>query len=281
MKRDILNSPRLQELKRHRRKVFFRKILIYTFILVVVFIGVSYLFRISKLNISSVEITGNKVVEAASLQAAVEDEIGGRYLWIFPKTNIFFYPKNKIKKDLKNKFLRLKDVTVSVDGNQALQVSVSEREAKYTWCGESMPEVSTTDQKCYFLDQDGYIFDQAPYFSGDVYFKFYGAGELGSSFAQNNFSKLVAFKNSLEGMGLKPVAMQAETEDTTVFLTTNKTVLVAPKIIFKSDADYQTVAENLQAALLVDPLKSNLKNKYSALEYVDLRYGNKVYFKFH
>jgi nucleoside-diphosphate-sugar epimerase len=38
--------------------------------------------------------------------------------------------------------------------------------------------------------------------------------------------------------------------------------------------------ENLDAAIDTEPLKSKLKNKFSSLEYIDLRYGNKVYDKF-
>ena len=48
----------------------------------------------------------------------------------------------------------------------------------------------------------------------------------------------------------------------------------------KMTSDFQKIAENLQAALATEPLRSDFKNKYSSLLYLDLRYGNKVYFKF-
>ena len=67
-----------------------------------------------------------------------------------------------------------------------------------------------------------------------------------------------------------------------IFLSkgTSSTSAIGPKIIFKKDADLQNIAENLQAALNIEPLKSKFKNKYSLLLYIDLRFGNKVYDKF-
>jgi hypothetical protein len=55
---------------------------------------------------------------------------------------------------------------------------------------------------------------------------------------------------------------------------------MGPEIIFKIDSDFQKIAENLQAAITTEPLQTDFKNKYSSLLYIDLRFGNKVYYKF-
>ena len=82
-------------------------------------------------------------------------------------------------------------------------------------------------------------------------------------------------------MGLKPIALYATSDgDIQIFLSSINSLPMEPKIILKADADFQNVAENLQAALDTEPLKSKFKNKYSKLEYIDLRFGNKVYDKF-
>src|SRR3989344_3974534 len=87
-----------------------------------------------------------------------------------------FYPKSAIRRSLASTYPRLKDIELRVKSGGALLISVTEREPLYTWCGENIPETDTAEnQICYFLDKEGYVFDEAPYFSGDVYFKFYGA----------------------------------------------------------------------------------------------------------
>ena len=145
---------------------------------------------------------------------------------------------------------------------------------------------SINDNKCYFLDSDGYIFDKAPYFSGDVYFKFYGDSLLsnenpsGSYLMKDKFSKIIEFKNSIEKMNLKPTSFYLNENGEEGNFSLFGEPGISPKIIFKVDGDYEKLAENLQAAISVDPLKTNLKTKSSSLLYLDLRFGNKVYYKF-
>ena len=285
MKRNILNSPRLLELKRHRRKVFLGKVLFFVFTLSVIFAGLAYVSRISNLNISAIEILGNKTLDATVVKSIVQNEIIGNYLWFFPKTNIFFYPKDNIKKDLFNQFSRLESISLSVK-NKVLEVSLTERTALYTWCGDTINLVaelpsdnSTAKEKCYFMDEAGYIFDEAPYFSGDVYFKFYGK-TADSYFLKQKFLELIQFKKTLEGMGLRPVAIYVLDDGNARVYLSSGAQGEKPEIRFKADADFQKVAENLQTALTTEPLQSDLKNKYSSLLYIDLRFGNKVVYKF-
>ena len=270
-KRNVLNSPRLSELKSRRRKVFIIKIALAALLALIVFGGLAYVAGARRLNITSVEVAGNKVVDRDVVKKAVEAKIAGKYLWLFPKTNIFLYPKNKIKRELGNDFKRLKDIEISVRDNTVLQLTVQERAAAYLWC--------ETEEKCYFMDTDGFIFDEAPYFSGEVYFKFYGPVSYGSYFLKETFEKFIPFKKTLEDMGLKPVGLSVLGDgELKIFLSSSSSA--RPEILLKTDADREVIAENLQAALTTEPLQSDFKNKYSSLLYIDLRFGNKVYYKF-
>jgi len=287
-KRNVLNSPRLSELKRKKRKIFIRKILIFVFGFLIIIVALSYVSRIKRLNISEVDITGNNIIDTHLLKTTVEKEIFGDYLWIFPKTNILFYPKNRIKNELSNQFKRLKDITLNIKDRQILEISVTERSGKYIWCGETVNlESKPQIEKCYFLDDEGYIFDEAPYFSGEVYFKFYGYVDLtdglptGSYFFKENFKNVILFKQMLEGTDVKPVAFYMQKNGDIKMLLSKENKLPAnPEIRFKTNADLEKVVENLKVALDTEPLKSEFKTKYSSLLYIDLRFGNKVYYKF-
>ncbi|MCF7843379.1 hypothetical protein K9M47_00595 [Candidatus Gracilibacteria bacterium] len=52
------------------------------------------------------------------------------------------------------------------------------------------------------------------------------------------------------------------------------------KIIFSGKANTEKVWSNLVSAIDTDPLKSKLMNEKDSLEYLDARFGNKVFFKF-
>ena len=238
-----------------------------------------YVSRISGLNIVSIEIADNNITDADAIKAEVQQEISGDYLWFIPKANILLYPENKIKELLSNDFKRLKDINLSIKDNQTLLLNLTERMPLYTWCGNNIDTTASAEQKCYFLDKDGYIYDEAPYFSGDVYFKFYGKADIGTYFYKDVFTQLAYLKDTMTTMGLKPVSMFVDDlGDAKVFLASSATV--EPYIAFKIDSDFQNVAENLETALSTEPLLSNFKNKYASLEYIDLRFGNKVYYKF-
>ena len=79
MKRNVLNSPHLFELKKGRRRIFLNKLLLFLFALLVILAGLAYFSRVSGLNIKAVEITGNKVTDAETIKIAVEKEIMGNY----------------------------------------------------------------------------------------------------------------------------------------------------------------------------------------------------------
>jgi cell division septal protein FtsQ len=286
MKRNVLNSPHLSKLKKHRRRVVLEKILISLLGLLAVFFSAVYLSRLNSLNINDIEISGNKVVSTEMIKTIIEQQLAGKYLGLFPKTNLLFYPKNKIENALQNQLQRLKNIDLKIQNNKILQVSVTERIPTYLWCGADLP-TNAAAENCYFMDTDGYIFDTAPYFSGEVYFKFYGGANinavspLGSYFSEQNFQQLISFKNILLSLNLTPVALD-DTNDgnMTMLLSRGISLAADPKILFKADADFENVAENLQTALTTEPLQSEFKNKYASLEYIDLRFGNKVYYKF-
>ena len=298
MKRDILNSPRLLEIKKRRQKIFLRKSLIVGFLLVIVFFVFTYVAGVDKLNISQIEIVGNKITDTEMIKGAAQEELSGKYFWLFPKTNLFLYPKKAVKNKLSENFKRLENIDISIKENNVLEVSVTERKAVYVWCGE-VPQTGTeeiqTEENCYFMDDSGFIFDQAPYFSGNVYFKFYGLAHrstaegqvsenenpIGSYFGDLGFAKLVTLKEILENIAVDPVALyKLENGDLKIYLSSKSSKPLGPEIILKMDSDFEKMVENLQSALSTEPLLTDFKKKYSSLLYLDLRFGNKVYFKF-
>src|SRR3989344_592375 len=282
MRSNVLNSPRLHELRKQRRRVFLNKFILILIACLVIFVGLGFISRLGRLNIASTAVSGNKVVDAEIIKEKVNKDLAGYYFWLFPKTNIFFYPKNKIKENLALDLKRLENISLEVGDDRVLQISVSEREALYMWCGEIIltETVPNEKEKCYFLDKNGFIFDEAPYFSGEVYFKFYGETR-DSYFAKENFPQLVLFKETLGQMKLKPTVLyKMQNGDIKILLSSTNSSLANPEIILKSDSDLGIVAENLSAALDTEPLKTDFKKKYSSLIYIDLRFGNKVYYKF-
>ncbi len=284
----VSTSPRFQKFKKQKHKTLRRKIFLWFFAVSLFFLGLTFLSRIEKINIGTVEITGNKVLESGAIEEVVRDKIAGYYLWFFPKANFLLYPDEKIAAELAERFKRLESISLNLKDFKTLEVYVTERIPVYMWCGESL---ASAKEKCYFMDEIGYIFDEAPYFSGEVYFKFYGKlsaeseSPLGLYFAPENFARLASFKKLVEKMGLKPAVFYLDEKgDARMYLPSFAGPVLerktGPEIIFNIEDDLSKVAENLQSILSTEPLQTDFKKKYSSLLYIDLRFGNKVYYKF-
>ena len=211
-RRNVLESPRLLELKKKKRQVLMRKIFVFGFLFVLIIVGLTLLSRIQRLNINDIQVEGNKVIDSETVRELIQKEISGKYMWLFSKTNLFLYPKSKLKNALSNEFKRFDNIDLALKNKQTLMVSVTERTPLYMWCGNT-PTLVTEQETCYFLDGKGYVFDEAPYFSGEVYFKFYGILDgksetpPGSYVAQGYFANLIAFKETLIEMKLEPAIL--------------------------------------------------------------------------
>ena len=284
-KRSILYSPRVEELKRKKRKVLKNRLIFLSFCFLILLTGLVFLSHWKTINIENIRISGNKIIETEAIENIIKEDIKGYYLWVFPKTNFILYPKNHIKNDLANKFKRFSKILINLDDTKTLNISVSEREGRYLWCGANIPALINDTAKCYFIDQMGYIFDEAPYFSGNVYFKFYGKDTLnienpsGNYFLKDKFTQISFFIDGLQKLNLKPGAFYIDEKgDGNIALSFD--LITGPKIIFKIDSDYEKIIENLEAAIKTEPLQTKIKNNLNSLLYIDLRFANNVYYKF-
>lgn len=287
------------EIKKKKRKIFKNKMLLVSGLFVILFVGLCFISRIERISINTVTVSGNKIIDTELIKNIAEEKLEGNYLWVIPKRNLLLYPKHAILKELSDQYKRLTDIEIKVDGTQTLEINVKERVGLYTWCGENLPEegVPLEDVKCYFMDRAGYIFDQAPFFSGDVYLKFFGPiGDIqeidfesnsilenpaGHYFIPSLFARIVLFEDSLSDMGLRPMALfVSNSNEMEFYLESTGSIHSMPKIIFNQNADFIKLAENLDAALTTPPLQTDFKTKYKSLQYIDLRFGNKVYYKF-
>ena len=137
-------------LVKRKRRIFYIKILIIIVLVGLALWGITALSRANFMVISAIEVEGNVALDSAEVITEVQKHISGNYLYLFPRTNKFFYPKNKINDSLKESFIRLDALEMSVSGNK-LKITISERVPAFTWCVGAPQE--TRDQECYFLDE--------------------------------------------------------------------------------------------------------------------------------
>ena len=285
-KRDIITTPRTIELLRKKRKHQHAIAVVFFFLFVGLVIGLSYFSKYPKFVVTDIKVEGTHIIDAQAVGDLVMEDISGNYIYLFKKANTFILPEAKIREDILEKFQRTEKLEIKRVGFRTLLITISERSGSYLWCGSSIP----TDSKklgddCYFLNTDGYIFDTAPYFSGNVYFKFYvplgdkvepmGAYVLTSE----TFKSIISFIDGVTALGLHPISVVMNDEKQ-YELYLSSTITSNPKILFNKESDLTTILSNLTAAINKPEFKNDVLSKYSTLNYIDLRFKNKVLYKF-
>ncbi len=286
LKKHIEESPKIRALKERRKKARKRLGILLVILFFALVGGFVYAARYPKLQLEQISVTGNQVIDTDDITAVVDTYLTGHYAYVIPHRNAFMYPKQKIITALLAKFPRLETVSVYRANLTTLLVTVTEIRGSALWCGEDTTAIAQ-DVPCYFTDGQGKIVSAAPDYSGDVYPRFYGGSidpantnPLGETFIDGaSFQKLLDFQSQIVALGFhaRGITIGADDEDDIVLdLGAGK---MAP-VRFLKDADYDTLAANLAAALKDSELAASLKTDRGNLQYFDLRFGNKVYYKF-
>lgn len=243
--------------------------------------GIHWLSYLPQFNVSRVVVIGAERVPPELVRAYVDSRLhDGSYRYV-SSANIALYPRESIENGIVAFFPRVRLALVSRDSlaTQAITVTLSERQPFAQWC---RPEIAPTEsgsveRDCYEMDDGGFIFAEAasttvgrfetPYvFSGDV-----SLDPIGKTFVPGHLPGILALLRIIgQRADFTPVAVSIDGEQDFSVHFSEGFIL---KASFGQDAD--TLARNLTLILASEALAG----KESQLEYVDLRFGNRVYYK--
>ncbi len=252
-----------------------------------------FMMRMDFLKIQSIAIKGNVSIKTEDIRDAAQQMISGDYLYTLPKDNVLVFPKEKILNELSKKFPRIDTLKVSLEKN-ILELSMTERKPHALWCGSSF--IQNVDP-CFFVDSQGFVFAQAPQFDGSSYLKLYGSTPTVADDAtttedvlpdgnqpipawqfisEKEYTNVQNFIDNTKVLGLELSALELSDTNTYKFQIKNNGLLMANRSV-----DLSETLENLKAGLSNDIFWTNKKNqkKLNQLEYIDMRYGNKIFYK--
>lgn len=286
LKKAIQESPKLQELRAKRISTRRRLSILFGVFFLTLLGAFIFFVHLPKYHLSNIVVIGNQIIGTDEIVDEVNSIISGNKLYVIPYKNAFFYPKARIIESLTQKYPKLNTIDVYRIGYKKIVVSVTERRGYALWCGQNAL-VNEEGEVCYFTDNTGKIISLAPYFSGNVYPRFFGTAlsisesePLGKHFIdESQFQNLLAFQKRFNDFGfqVKSINLVSETEYQLVLdLGNQKTANVR----FLNNADYKLLANNLAVAMSKKEFADKLSKNRANLEYFDLRFTNKVYYKF-
>lgn len=233
---------------------------------VVVFLGVSVgAFYIPALRIRKISLAGFESINSETIRGKVSDILSGKYFYLIPKNNILFLPSQELN-SLFNGNLRIEKFLIEKSVFSGLSIHVSERKTWAIWCAPN--------ESCYLADQSGFVFANAPGLAGSAILKIQDEREgdkLGQKFLPDaELDKLKYFIVSLPGKFGEEVS-SLDVKPGGIYHLILKSGWY---IIIDSELKNREKAfDNLVLTL------GSLKDKKSELEYVDLRFEDKVFYR--
>jgi cell division septal protein FtsQ len=233
--------------------------------------GFVYLIKAPWLQVRDVAVTGTNVADPDEISRSVQAMLEGRNLYIFPKTSMLVLSVPRIEARLKEQFSRLSSVSINRTSAHSLLVEVQEYDGKYLWCQEG--------DDCSFMDENGIVFAPAPVFSGSAYIRFYGGMQEELPFTAISKEQLAYVEtiiNRLEAISLHPTIFTFITDHNLAVSFIHRDT--EAKIYFEPTKDLDAALQTLYTGMRSPAFISQYTSK--PLEYIDLRFSNKMVYKF-
>lgn len=285
-------DPRNLSKKNSRRGNTWRLAILLFVLVFIAAIGALIFLNGDKFVLQTIEISGNKQLSSVALAAAAREAMAGRRAWFFNRDHYWFYSPEQLAAVLAARFGRLASIDVQTPDWRTLQIKVTERQTVALWC----PDPSIENEDCFYLDETGLAFARAPHFSTPPLVVIIGAIPSATStlptlksqpLPRSVFSDLLAFKSSLEKFfpqtpfgHIAVRQIEATNDGDYKFHLANWRV---PESDFDlSITRTQTTAEilNLLKSVLTVPVFTTELTLGTKLEYLDLRFGRKIFYRF-
>lgn len=263
-KKSPLVSPRLYSKKRRRRIVL---TIISILVPALSVAGLSWLSYADTIQIDKISVLGAQTIGAEAIEGNAQALLAKPYLGFFSRSTPLTYPREEIASSVKAYGPKIKEVDVSISGLKTLSIKIVEREPVAVWCNNG---------SCLLLDNSGMAYDMATTTESGIVFSSAAIQEPkpGDRIADAPaFVSLMQLLKAMPDFGFVVSAAHFSSEgDISLSMASS-----GPKVILAIDQDTLATYNRLNALMRDVNIKSQIKN--DAYEYVDLRFGNKVYYK--
>ena len=252
-------AGRLPRYSKHRKKeIFWKRRMLFFWVLFLIG-GLVYVIFFSPLfEIKEIKISNNRVISSEEIQNSLDNQ-----------NNIFLAAGNKLTEILTNDFPGILSVEMSKDiFKKTIELNIIERKEAGIYCKE--------EDKCYYIDKEGVIFEEAPQTSGTLILAIKDFSkreiEIGKNVIEKEFmAELIDLKNYLPGqLGFKVLDFTIESD---VLKDLKVNTNEGWYILFDGLKDLKSQLEALRLVL-----EEKIEERKD-LEYIDVRIENRVYYK--
>ncbi len=269
--------------RKDTRASFVVRIVFLIVLIVIIIITASIaVLRNQRYQFSEVSVFGATTFSSEEIVQFTQEYWSGHYLKTIPKTSTILFSKDDFQKKLHERFPVIEMVYVTLPAPDVLEIYIKERIPVIVWCFQ--------DQSCGFVDEHGILYARAPQFSEGVY-------PIFESESTQNFSEQIA-KVVLDPQVMNRFIKLFETLQsdnitlTRTYFNQNGDIAFSIDILFglyvkngakllgKINQDDSLFVRDLNIGLSNDVFKKQYLANPKDLEYIDMRFPGKIFYKF-
>jgi hypothetical protein len=263
-------------LRAKKRRLFLVRVLIILFFSLVILFSLAIFSSHEKVVIKNISIVNNVSVSEEEILDIVNQALAHRYWYLFARRNFLIFPRLEIKKNLLAEIKTIKEVNISWSGWQSIIIEIEERKPHSVYCGA---DILAKNNDCFFVDYEGYIYSLAPDFSGSIFIKNYSDNiegkYVGKYFLNYNlYTSLFKLIDILKNHNIKVVTLVFEKGDFKFILDSGLVIIFNHQSGNIKGNSFDQAFTNLFTAISTNDL--DLEAGYSKIEYIDLRFDNKI-----
>lgn len=231
--------------------------------------GVWYITHLPYFTITSIEVAGGKTVAPHLIREAAERALVGNYFFLVPKRFTYLYPEKRVLESVLS-VPRVSEAEVTRTRKDTILITFDEYLPHALWCAES------NETQCVFLSREGFAFANAPTLSGSAFTRYTTEGRQPTTGTQlldaERMRVIEAFIEALYNelsFRVHEVTITKD-DDLAYALTGGGSIFVA------GDMSVQETFDNLHSVLESEEFQHLTPG---AFEYIDLRFGTRVFVK--
>ena len=286
----MINKRPLQKTRREKRR--FKKRTILRTLSILAIVGSFFsIMNNDYLAIEDITIQGQKTIIETDITTVVRTYLSEYLFAVLPRDNILILNTNEVQRRIEAAFPRIEDIDVTIEDGDTLSITIGERSAHSLWCVHRDYE-SVFDEECYFSDSEGLLYARAPYFSGNVYMKFFMEPKeeafvyVGSSVdVVDSFNDFFVFLKNIEEQ--YPITIERvffeDFDDVALELSSVRSVTyeeTKPQILYNQSDSYEKIMRNVGIVLNFETFEKDFTYRPSALESIDVRFDGRVFYTF-
>jgi cell division septal protein FtsQ len=269
MNRRLSKPVPLKKQKKYRRN---KKTIIFFILFCILVILVFWIIRHPSLQIKEFEISELKYTDRSNFQNIVENHISGNYLFFLPKSSYFFISEKEILDSLTKSIKSVKNIEMKVEDFNKIIFKVEEFIPVAIWCVE---QEKLDKDECFLMNENGVVYAEEPIDHILPLPRFFGVlnsdNPIGQMYLnENTFRNLLSLVEKLKSINIH--VPKISTSDSITFSLYS---LEGPRLVFNINDDIGAIFSNLDTVIKAESLDGA---QWKNIDYIDLRFGNKVYY---